>query len=73
MSNMNNSSYDVVVCGAGIVGMAAALQLAKNQFKVAILAPKIPPKHSLGEQYHPRIYAIFLASQQFLESLGCGQ
>lgn len=70
ISNMNNSSYDVVVCGAGIVGMATALQLAKNQFKVAILAPKIPPKHSLGEQYHPRIYAISLASQQFLESLG---
>lgn len=70
MSNMNNSSYDVVVCGAGIVGMAAALQLAKNQFKVAILAPKIQPKHALGEQYHPRIYAISLASQQFLEGLG---
>lgn len=70
MSNINNSAYDVVVCGAGIVGMAAALQLAKNQFKVAILAPKIQPKHSLGDQYHPRIYAISLASQQFLESLG---
>ncbi|AVL71725.1 FAD-dependent monooxygenase [Oligella urethralis] len=66
-------SYDVVVCGAGIAGMAAALQLAKNQFKVAILAPKVQPKHSLGEQYHPRIYAISLASQQFLESLGVWQ
>ena len=70
MSKMKNISYDVVVCGAGIVGMAAALQLAKYQFNVAILAPKIHPKHSLGEQYHPRIYAISLASQQFLEHLG---
>ena len=50
MSKMNNISYDVVVCGAGIVGMAAALQLGKNEFKVAILAPKIQPKHSLGDQ-----------------------
>lgn len=70
MSNLNNSVYDVVICGAGIVGMAAALQLAKNQIKVAIIAPKISPKHNLGEQYHPRIYAISLASQQFLERLG---
>ena len=70
MISTNNAVYDVVVCGAGIVGMAAALQLAKNQFKVAILAPKTQVQHSLGEQYHPRIYAISLASQQFLESLG---
>ncbi|MDO5666914.1 MAG: FAD-dependent monooxygenase [Alcaligenaceae bacterium] len=73
MSNNKQSTFDVVVCGAGIVGMAAALKLAKNQFKVAILAPKIEPKHSLGEQYHPRIYAISLASQQFLENLGVWQ
>lgn len=73
MSHTNNLTYDVVVCGAGIVGMAAALQLAKNQIKVAILAPKVQPKHNLGEQYHPRIYAISLASQQFLESLGVWQ
>lgn len=73
MSNNKQMTYDVVVCGAGIVGMAAALQLAKNQVRVAILAPKIQPKHSLGEQYHPRIYAISLASKQFLESLGVWQ
>ena len=73
MSNIKNLSYDVVVCGAGIAGMAAALQLAKNQIKVAILAPQIQPRHNLGEQYHPRIYAISLASQNFLESLGVWQ
>lgn len=73
MSNIKNLSYDVVVCGAGIAGMAAALQLAKNQIKVAILAPQIQPRHNLGEQYHPRIYAISLGSQNFLESLGVWQ
>lgn len=70
---MSSNKYDVVVCGAGIVGMAAALQLAKKQLKVAILAPQTHIKHSLGEQYHPRIYAISLASQQFLERLGVWQ
>lgn len=65
-----NNQYEVVVCGAGIAGMATALQLAKKQFKVAILSPKVQPQHNLGEQYHPRIYAISKASQQFLETLG---
>ncbi|WP_432786194.1 2-octaprenylphenol hydroxylase [Oligella sp. MSHR50489EDL] len=73
MSGNQVKTYEVIVCGAGIAGMAAALQLAKNRISVAILAPKVQPKHSLGEQYHPRIYAISPASQQFLEDLGVWQ
>ncbi|WP_038369382.1 FAD-dependent oxidoreductase [Brackiella oedipodis] len=62
--------YDVVVCGAGIVGMATALQLAKQSLKVALLAPEIAPKHDLGQDYHPRIYAISQSSKTFLQHLG---
>lgn len=64
------NAYDVIVCGAGIAGMAMALALGKKGIKVALLAPKYQAKANLGQQYHPRIYAISLASQQLLENLG---
>lgn len=62
--------YDVVVCGAGIVGMATALALARNRINVALLAPKRAPAVLSGEQYHARVYAISQASQDFLATLG---
>lgn len=67
---MNRSSEKILVCGGGLAGMAAALGLKKQGFQVGILAPK-PASLNLGhEQYHPRVYAISIASQQFLQSLG---
>lgn len=65
-----NKSYEVIVGGAGIAGMSMALALKKKGIDVAIIAPKYQAKANLGQQYHPRIYAISLASQQLFESLG---
>lgn len=62
--------HDVIVCGAGIAGMASALALARARINVALLAPKRAPAPLQGEQYHPRVYAISEASQAFLASLG---
>ncbi len=64
------NAYDVIVCGAGIAGMAMALALGKKGIKTALVSPKYQAKANLGQQYHPRIYAISLASQQLLDSLG---
>lgn len=61
---------DVIVCGAGIVGMTMTLALLKKGFKPVLIAPKYVAQASLGETYHPRIYAISLSSQQLLQELG---
>lgn len=63
--------HDVIVCGAGIVGMAMALGLARRGLKDVVLlgpAPKLPPMDR--NTYHPRVYAISAASEAFLSDLG---
>lgn len=63
--------HDIIVCGAGIVGMATALGLARAGVKDVMLlgpAPKLP---SLDRNtFHPRVYAISGASERFLSELG---
>lgn len=60
----------VVVCGAGIVGMATALSLKKAGFTVSILAPAWQGFEPAEGFYHPRVYALSAASQAYLEKLG---
>ena len=63
----------IVICGAGIVGMASALALARGGCKDVVLLgpPALAPSPSQERNtFHPRVYAISLASQQFLTSIG---
>lgn len=60
---------EVIVCGAGIVGMSMALSLVKKGFRPVLIAPRYDAQTQLGEQYHPRIYALSVASQQWLNEL----
>ena len=60
----------IMVCGAGIAGMACALGLAKKAFSVEVLAPEMVRQPPRRDEYHPRVYAISGASQSFLDSLG---
>ena len=39
-----NSSYDVLIAGAGIVGAACAFELAKAKLRVAIVDRSFPPR-----------------------------
>jgi len=63
-------SKEILVCGAGIVGLATALALARRKQPVEILAPLPAPLAPAGDPYHPRVYAISPASQRFLAELG---
>src|SRR5699024_7781263 len=67
---MTPAQETILVCGGGLAGMATALGLKTNGFQVAILAPKPKAYPLADEQYHPRVYALSVASQQFLETLG---
>ena len=61
----------VVICGAGIVGMASALALARGGCHDVVLLGPAPRAVSTDHNtYHPRVYAISGSSQQFLQSIG---
>lgn len=64
---------EILVCGSGIAGLAMGLGLARKGFQASLLGPP-PPRPELGpHDYHPRVYAISLASRRFLDSLGVWQ
>lgn len=64
------NSEAILICGGGIAGMACALGLKKAGFNPSIVAPAYKPLELKSEQYHPRVYALSMASQSFLEELG---
>ncbi|MGE3319711.1 MAG: UbiH/UbiF/VisC/COQ6 family ubiquinone biosynthesis hydroxylase [Candidatus Berkiella sp.] len=65
--------FDVIIVGAGVVGLTCVLALAQKGFKVALVEaqphpPKPLPQHT--DAYDNRVFAISRASQQLFESLG---
>ncbi|ARP83940.1 ubiquinone biosynthesis protein UbiH [Bordetella genomosp. 8] len=60
----------ILVCGAGIVGLATALALARRKQPVTVLAPAAAVPPAPAEHYAPRVYALSPASQRFLAALG---
>src|SRR6185437_16362547 len=63
----------ILVCGAGIVGLSCALALARKGQRVAVLAPRNEVPAAQADVYHPRVYAISPASQRLLDELGVWQ
>ncbi len=63
-------THQIVVCGAGIVGLSSALALARRGQRVALLAPRVSVPPADPNHYHARVYAISPASQRFLAELG---
>ncbi len=67
------NDFDVMVVGAGIVGLSSALALANEGFEVAILEAQSHPKQELplsNAEYDTKVVAITRASQHFLDQLG---
>lgn len=65
--------YDIIVVGAGMVGLSCVLALAEQGFKVALIeAQTTPPKPLPQSQqaFDNRVVAISRASQQLFERLG---
>ncbi len=60
----------ILVCGTGIAGLATVLGLSKAGFHASLLGPKVDIAPATDTAYHPRVYAISVASQQFLAQLG---
>lgn len=64
------SRETVVVCGAGLVGLASALGLARAGFDVTLVGPVRESPPPAPGVFGARVYAISPASQRFLADLG---
>jgi len=65
---MNSERYQAVIVGAGLVGAATALALARRGLRVALIERASPA--APGPEWDTRIYALTPANQRFLASLG---
>lgn len=69
---MNDSRYDIIIAGAGLVGSALALGLAQNGMKVAVVDP-LPEEAQLQTAFDGRVSAIAIASTRILDAIGVWQ
>jgi 2-polyprenylphenol 6-hydroxylase len=65
-------SFDVIVVGAGIVGLVQALSLKNSGLSVAVIDSQLPPEAPTGEP-QLRVSALTIASQNVLQALGAWQ
>ena len=71
---MNRDEVDVIVAGAGLVGLALAPALSRAGLKVALVdrAPVAAPEFD-ADSWDARVYAISPGSATFLRSIGAWQ
>lgn len=65
--------FDVIVVGAGVVGLTCVLALSQQGFKVALVEAQPHPPKPLPDDtsaYDNRVFAISRASAQLFENLG---
>jgi len=69
MNATRRGSLDVVVAGGGVVGATAALMLAREGLKVALVEPRRPPPWRCEER-DLRVYAFAPDNARLLDELG---
>ncbi|MBL8299773.1 MAG: UbiH/UbiF/VisC/COQ6 family ubiquinone biosynthesis hydroxylase [Rhodanobacteraceae bacterium] len=62
--------FDIAVVGAGMVGSACALALARHGLRVALVEERSPPAWSAADEIDLRVVAIAPSSVDLLEQLG---
>ncbi|HTR31134.1 MAG TPA: FAD-dependent monooxygenase [Puia sp.] len=60
----DKKTYDAVIAGGGLAGLALSIQLARSGYSVALLEKEIYPYHKVCGEY------VSLESWNFLEELG---
>jgi 2-octaprenylphenol hydroxylase len=71
----NNTDYDVVIVGAGLVGASLACAIAQieaaQNLRIAVIEASSELHHFSGENFDPRVVALTHASQKLLTDIGC--
>ncbi|OZY87180.1 2-octaprenyl-6-methoxyphenyl hydroxylase [Cellvibrio mixtus] len=72
---INNTDYDVVIVGAGLVGASLACAIAQTDaaqhLRIAVIESNHHAQQFSGEQFDPRVVALTHASQSLLTNIGC--
>jgi 2-octaprenylphenol hydroxylase len=67
-------TYDIFICGSGLVGLAMALALLPTRLRIALLDPHAPPSLPPGPMqqadFDPRVSALTPASRALFEEFG---
>ncbi|MDN0083433.1 UbiH/UbiF family hydroxylase [Crenobacter sp. SG2305] len=66
---MNDTQFDIIVVGGGLVGASLALALAESRQRVALVEAHEPEFSHLDEGWDARLYAISPVNRRFLERL----
>ena len=66
---MRSVDFDVVIVGAGLVGLCLARALADSSLKLALVERVRPSGLDMGD-WDARVYAISPASEALLQDLG---
>lgn len=65
----NNQQFDIIIVGAGIVGLSLAMALASTELRIAIIDKESAPDTTiLSESYDSRVSTINHAAQAFFQT-----
>lgn len=67
---MSTLDIDILVCGGGVAGAAAAGLLAQAGFSVGLVDARRPPDSLAADDFDPRVVAISPGSQAILAAAG---
>jgi 2-octaprenylphenol hydroxylase len=71
----NNSEFDVIIVGAGLVGASLACTIAQTDaaqnLRIAVIEAGSDVQHFSGDHFDPRVVALTHASQKLLADIGC--
>lgn len=70
MQTAPHKHFDVVVVGAGMVGLSLVAALAPLNLKIAIVDQSAPAEKNTWQGRDPRVSAIVKSSEQFLKKCG---
>jgi 2-octaprenylphenol hydroxylase len=70
---INDSSFDLIIVGGGMVGAALACATAESGFQVCVLEAQAPQTEWPPQEIDLRVSALSRASQRILHNLGAWQ
>ena len=66
---MSTESFNIIVSGGGMVGMAVANALAQSDFKVTVIESRRPQSFDISQDYDLRVSAVTLETVDFLKNI----
>ena len=66
---MSTKSFNIIVSGGGMVGMAVANALAQSDFKIAVIESREPQSFDISQDYDLRVSAVTLETVDFLKTM----